>query len=355
MTSHTSPTRRPCTGGSAVLMTILLTMMFAQVQRSAAYVSSPGYHPTGRVVLGGEGFWDYFAVDPATGHVFIPRGSVVIVLDADGNKLRTIPGFHEAHAITFAPELKLAFVSDGEQATVLNTDTNKIVRAVDLGNNGPDAILFDASTRRVFAFGEQGATVFDAGSGEKLATIPLGGKPEFAQSDGAGFVYVNIEDKNLLARIDAKQLKVLNKWPMGPCQRPSGLAIDIEHKRLFAGCGGNNVMVAMQYSDGKLLGSAPIAKGTDAVAYDPGTQLAFASCGRDGVITVVQEDSPGAYHAVQQIKTEPGARTMALNSKSHTLYTVTAKMGPPKPATAKEPHPWPSITPGTFAILVYKK
>ena len=327
---------------------ILLTITLAQAQ------SSPAYHLTKRVVLGRNGFWDYFAVDPATGHVFIPHGAIVLVLDADGNKLAVIPGFKGAHAITFASELKLAYVSDGDQATVLNTETNKIVRHVDLKANAPDAILFDPFTRRVFAFGEQGATVFDASTGAKLTTIPLGGKPEFAQSDGSGFIYVNIEDKNLIARIDATHLTVLHKWPMGPCQRPSGLAIDTDHKRLFAGCGGNNILVAVQYPDGKVLGSSPIAKGTDAVAYDPGTQLAFASCGQEGRITVVHEESPGIYKTIQQIQTEPGARTMALDRKSHTLYTVTAEMGPPKRATPQEPHPWPSIKPNTFAILIYK-
>lgn len=349
MTRNALPILRKYTGRIAALMMIFLSITSAQAQMSA------GYHLTNRVVLGGDGFWDYFAVDPMTGHVFIPRGAFVIVLDSDGNKLSIIPGFKEAHAISFAPGLKLAYVSDGEQATVLNTETNKVVRHIDLKPNEPDAILFDPSTERVFAFGEKGATVFDAKTGEKIATIPLGGKPEFAQSDGSGSVYVNIEDKNLLARIDAKQLKVIDKWPMGSCQRPSGLAIDVDHQRLFAGCGGNNVMVAIRYTDGKLLGSSPIAEGTDAVTYDPGAQLAFASCGREGMITVVHEDSSGAYNTVQQIKTEPGARTMALDPKSHTIYTVTAKMGPSKPATPQEPHPWPSITPNTFAIMVYKK
>ncbi len=316
--------------------------------------SSPGYHLAKRVLLGGDGSWDYFAVDPSTGHVFIPRGANVIVLDGDGNKLALIPGFKEAHAIAFAPDSKLAYISDGDRATVLSTETNKITGHLDLSTNEPDAILYDASTKRVFAFGEKGATVFDTSTGAKLATIPLGGKPEFAQADASGFVYVNIEDKNLIARIDAKQLKVLNEFPMSTCQRPSGLAIDVDHKQLFVGCGGNNVMVAVRYTDGKELGSAPIAKGTDAVSYDPGTQLAFASCGQ-GIITVVHEDSPGSYKAVQQIETEPGARTMTLDRKTHTVYTVTAKMGPPKPATPQNPHPWPSITPNTFAMLIYKK
>jgi DNA-binding beta-propeller fold protein YncE len=333
-------------------MMLVVAILLAGAMASAQ--TGSGYQLAKRVPLGGKGFWDYFAVDPVSGRVFIPRGDRVIILDADGKRLADVMGFSEAHAIAFAPELKLAYVSDGGQATVLSTETNKVVRKMDLKDNEPDAILFDPSTQRVFAFGEKGATVFDGKTGTRLATIVLGGKPEFAQADGAGFVYVNIEDKNELARLDAKQLKVLNKWPITGCQRPSGLAIDVEHQRLFAGCGGSNTMVAIRYTDGKVLGSAPIAKGTDATAYDPGTQLAFASCGQ-GIVTVVHEDSPGVYKAVQQIKTEPGARTMALDRKSHNVYTVTAKMGPPPAPTAENPHPYPSIVPETFAMLIYKR
>ncbi len=315
---------------------------------------STEYHLAKRVVLGGEGFWDYFAFDPASGHVYIPKGKIVIVLDADGKTLAKIPGFNGAHAISFAPELNLAYVSDGDVATILNTETGKVVRHVDLKGNGPDAILFDPSTQRVFGFGEKGASAFDGKTGEFLATIPLGGKPEFAQADAAGFVYVNIEDKDEIAKLDAKHLKVVARWPIAPCRRPSGLAIDVEHTRLFAGCGASNTLVAVRYTDGKVLGSAPISKGTDAAAYDPGTQLAFASCG-EGFITAVHEDSPGVFKVAQQVKTEPGARTMALDRKSHTLYTVTAKMGPPPPPSAKNPHPFPSITPGTFTLLIYRR
>ncbi len=312
------------------------------------------YHLVKRVVLGGSGFWDYFAVEPGTGHVFLPYGKHVLVLDSDGNKLQEIAGFEGAHAISFAPKLKLAFVSDGDAATILNTETNKVVRKVDLKDNGPDAILFDPATERVFGFGEKGASIFDAKTGAVLGLIPLGGKPEFAQADGAGFVYVNIEDKNAIAKLDAKAMKEVARWPIAPCQRPSGLVIDVAHQRLFAGCGGSQTMEAIRYTDGKVLGSAPIARGTDAVSYDPGQELAFASCGA-GEVTVVHEDAPGVFKAVQNLKTEAGARTMTLDSDRHIVYTVTAKMGPPPAPTKENPHPWPTIVPGTFSLLIYKQ
>jgi hypothetical protein len=230
---------------------------------------------------------------------------------------------------------------------------NKIVRNVDLGDNGPDAIMFDPASMRVFTFGEKGAAVLDAMTGAKLTTIPLGGKPEFAQADGSGNVFVNIEDKSQIAGLDSKGLKLLHTWPIAPCKKPSGLAIDVEHKRLYAGCR-NSITVAVRYTDGKVLGSAPIGKGTDASAYDAGAQLAFASC-NDGSITVVSEAGPNKLSAVQRITTEPGARTMALRQDNHNLYTITAKLGPPPAATAANPRPFPTILPNTFVLLIYKR
>ncbi len=336
---------------TAGLMT-LLALVSAGLTANAQ--SAPAYHLSKRVLLGGSGFWDYFAVEPGTGHVFIPYGKHVLILDSDGKKLNEVPGFEGAHAISFAPKLKLAFVSDGDAATVLNTETNKVVRHTELKDNGPDAILYEPVTERVFGFGEKGAAVIDAKTGALLRTIPLGGKPEFAQADGAGYVYVNIEDKNEIAKLDARQMKEVARWPIAPCKRPSGLAIDVAHQRLFAGCGGSQTIEAIRYTDGKVLGSAPIAKGTDATAYDPGQELAFASCGA-GEVTVVHEDSPGVYEVAQSMKTESGARTMALDSERHIVYTITAKMGPPPAPTTENPHPWPTIVPGTFSLLIYKQ
>ncbi|PYQ40893.1 MAG: YVTN family beta-propeller domain-containing protein, partial [Acidobacteria bacterium] len=193
----------------------------------------------------------------------------------------------------------------------------------------------------------------DAASGKVLGTIKLDGKPEFAASDAKGEVFVNIEDKSELTVIDPNKLEVKVKWPLAPCTEPSGLALDRKNRRLFVGCD-NKMMAVVDADSGKVLATPAIGEGVDATAYDDETGLAFASCG-EGVLTVVREDSPQKFSVVENVKTEPGARTMALDTKTHNLFTVTAKFGPPPAATADNPHPRRTILPDTFEVLVLSK
>jgi DNA-binding beta-propeller fold protein YncE len=230
----------------------------------------------------------------------------------------------------------------------------QVVQRVDLSGKDPDAILYDASSKRVFTFnggGTKDASAIDTGTGKVVGSIPLGGKPEFAQADGDGHIYVNVEDKSQLVAFDSKTLKVLHTWPLAPCKEPSGLAIDVEHKRLFAGCH-NQMMAMVDYTNGNVVATVPIGKGVDANRFDPVTGLAFASCG-DGTITVAHEDLPDKLTVVQTITTQHGARTMALDTKNHNVYTVTADFGPPPPATPQNPHPWPKVISKTFTLLIF--
>ena len=316
--------------------------------------TSPVYHLVQKAVLGGAGGWDYFAVDPDTGHVFIPRGSHIMVLDSEGKPVADVPNARGVHAIAFAPDLNQAFLSAEHAAEILDTTTLKIVRDVQIPGRDPDAILYDAASKRVFTFNGRGgndATAIDAQTGKLLGSVPLGGKPEFARADGEGNIYVNVEDKNQIVRFDSKTLKILNTWSIAPCDEPSGLAIDVAHKRLFAGCH-NQLMAVVDYTNGKVVATIPIGKGVDANRFDPGTGLAFASCG-DGTITVAHQDSPDKYTVVQTINTQRGARTMALDTKNHNIYTVTAEFGPPPPATKENPHPYPSVISKTFTLLIF--
>jgi DNA-binding beta-propeller fold protein YncE len=307
-----------------------------------------------KLTLGGEGGWDYFEVEPGTGHVFIPRGSHILVVDSEGKQVADIPGVKGAHAIVFAPELKRAFLSTDGTVTILDLGTMKVASEVSLNGKDPDAILYDASVKRVFTFnggGSKDATAIDAETGKILGSVPLGGKPETAQGDGAGHVYVNVEDKNRIVAFDAKTLKVLNTWPVSPCEEPAGMAIDVAHQRLFAGCH-NQLMAVVDYTKGKVVATIPIGKGIDANRFDPGTGFAFASCG-DGTITVAHEDSPDKYTVVQTIQTQRGARTMALDAKNHNVYTVTAEFGPPPAPTPERPHPYPTVISKTFTLLIF--
>jgi DNA-binding beta-propeller fold protein YncE len=312
------------------------------------------YQLAKRVVTGGEGGWDYFDVDPDTGHVFIPRGSHILVLDKDLNKLADISGVAGAHAISFAPDLKKAFLSTEASVSILDMQAMKISGRIDLAGKDPDAILYDKFSNRVFTFnggGTQDASAIDAATGKVVGTVSLGGKPEYAQTDLSGHIFVNIEDKSQIIDFDAKTLRPLHTWPLAPCEEPSGLAIDIAHKRLFAGCR-NALMAVVDYTNGRVLATLPIGKGTDASRFDPETGLAFASCGQ-GVITVVRENAPDRFSVAQTIPTEPGARTMALDLKTHAVYTVTARMRPPAAPTKENPHPYPRPVPNTFTALAF--
>ena len=316
-----------------------------------------GYKLAKKITLGGEGGWDYFDVDPTTRHVFIPRGSHILVVDAEGKQIADIPKVKGAHAIAFAPELKRAFLSTDNSVTVVDTEKLQALREIKLPNDrDPDAILYDAASNRVFTFNGEGgndATAIDADTGKIAGSVPLGGKPEFAQADGTGNVYVNVEDKSQIVAFDAKTLRTLHTWPLAPCKEPSGMAIDVAHQRLFAGCH-NQLMAVVDYTNGDVVATIPIGKGVDANRFDPGSGLAFASCG-DGTITVAHQDSPRTYSVVQTITTQRGARTMALDSANHNVYTVTAEFGPPPKATPENPHPWPTVISKTFTLLIYSE
>jgi hypothetical protein len=338
----------------AILLVLFLFVTFVRLSKAAS--NNSDYKLVTKITLGGEGGWDYFAVDPSTSHVFIPRGDHIQVVDSTGKQLADIGKAHGTHAIAFAPELKSAYLSAEGSVDVLDLEKMQVVRRIDLSGKDPDAILYDASSKRVFTFnggGSKDASAIDTGTGKVVGSIPLGGKPEFAQADGDGHIYVNIEDKGQLVAFDSKTLKLLHTWPLAPCKEPSGLAIDVEHKRLFAGCH-NEMMAMVDYSNGKVVATVPIGKGVDANRFDLATGLAFASCG-DGTITVAHEDSPDKLTVVQTITTQRGARTMALDTKNHNVYTVTADFGPPPPATPKNPHPWPKVISKTFTLLIFAR
>jgi DNA-binding beta-propeller fold protein YncE len=215
-----------------------------------------------------------------------------------------------------------------------------------------DAVLYDPATRRVFTMnGDAGsATVIDPRSGRRIGEVPLGGKPEFGVSDGAGKLYVNLEDSAQIVEVDARAMRVVRRWSIAPCSSPTGLAMDRAHRRLFSGCRGG-VMAISDATAGRLVTTVPIGQGVDACRFDPGTQLAFASNG-EGTLTVIHEDTPDRYTVVANVATKQGARTMEIDLRTHRIYTVTSDFGPaPAPVAGRRP-PRPPMVPGTFALLV---
>jgi len=314
-----------------------------------------GYHLLKKVVLGGDGFWDYLTVDSAGRRVYISHGVKVVVVDADTYEtVGEIPDTQGVHGIAIVNDVGRGFTSNGRSnnVTIFDLKTLKVLRQVATGSN-PDAIIYDPASRRVFTFNGRSAdsTAIDAASGVVAGTIPLGGKPEFAAADGRGTVFANLEDQNEVAVIDSKALTVKAKWQLVPCEGPSGMAMDIEHRRLFIGCH-NKIMAVVDADSGKIVATLAIGEGVDANKFDPGTGLAFSSNG-DGTLTVVHEDSASKFTVIETVSTQRGARTMAIDEKTHNLFLVTAEFGPPRTSTADRPRPRPSIVPGSFTLLVF--
>jgi DNA-binding beta-propeller fold protein YncE len=292
-------------------------------------------------------------IDTASNRLFLSRGTHAMVIDLGRDSvIGDIPNTNGIHGVALAPELNRGFTSNGRDSsvTIFDYKTLATIAVVKIPGRNPDAILYDPGTKRVFTFngGTSNATAIDATNGTVVGTVDLGGKPETAVSEG-GKIYANIEDKSEIAVFDPKTLAVLARWPLAPCEEPTGLAIDRVHQRLFAGCG-NKTMAIVDIRTGKVVASPAVGDGVDAAGFDPGTQLAFTSNG-EGSITVVHEDTPDKYTVVETVPTLRGARTMAVNPKTHRLYTVSAQFGPLPAPTADRPRPRPPMIPGTFVVL----
>ncbi|HUJ39390.1 MAG TPA: YncE family protein [Candidatus Acidoferrales bacterium] len=341
---------------AAVLPGMALAAGFWMPARTAAALpGASGYHLKQKFPIGGEGFWDYLTFDSATRRLFLSRGTHVVVLNVDSGKVvGDIPDTPGVHGIALALDLGRGFVSNGRgnNVTIFDMKTLATLGHAPAGQN-PDAIIYDIATNRAFAMnGRSGdVTAIDAESGEVAGTVAVGGKLEFAVADGTGRIYVNVEDKSEIAEIDSRRLAVTARWPLAPCQEPSGLAMDTATRRLFAGCH-NKMMAVVDANTGKVIATPAIGEGVDANAFDPVTKLAFASCG-EGVLTVVHEDSPGNFSVVEDVPTQRGARTMALDPRTHEVYLVTADFGPRPEPTAENPHPRPAIVPNSFVVLQF--
>ncbi len=342
----------------AFLALLLFSLLTASHLPAAPQTTGgSGYHLIKKVKLGGTGGWDYLEVDPATHRLFVSRGTHYVVVDPDQGKIiGDIPGSQRAHGVAFANEFNKGFTTDGSNAdsTIFDLTSLKVLDKVKTDKDS-DAVIYDPFSKRVFTFNGDAntASAIDAASGKLVSTFPLGGGPEFGATDGKGKIFVNLEDKSSLVKFDAKTLKIENTWPLAPCESPSGLAIDAAHEILVVGCQ-NKLMAFVDGNSGKVLGTVPIGQGVDANRFDPATGYAFASCG-DGTLTIAHEDSPTKFSLVEMIQTQRGARTMALDYASHTVYLVTAEFGPAPEPTKDNPRPRPAVLPDTFTLLIYGK
>ncbi len=308
-----------------------------------------------KIALGGEGGWDYLTVDPAARRLYVSRGTRVVVMDIDKEavvgEMADTPG---VHGVAVVPDLNRGFTSNGgdDSVTAFDLKTLKATGKIKVGGR-PDAIHYDPAANRVFTFnhGSKDATAIDPTSATVVGTVALEGVPEAAVSDGRGRVFVNLMDSSQVVEFDAKTFKVLNRWPLAPGATPTGLAIDREHRRLFSVCG-NQKMVVLDADDGKVVGSVAIGRGSDGAGFDPSTGFAYSSNGGDGTVSVVGEASPGRYAAVATVPTQAGARTMALDPKSHRLYLSAATVAPTPAGQPPEKGRRRSYVPGSFVIVV---
>lgn len=353
------------------LLLTLAALALAVSSAQAAPAPAPNYHLVQKVTLGGEGRWDYLTVDPVARRIYISRSTHVMVVDADTYKvIGDIPNTNGVHGIALAPELGRGFTSNGgdNSVTIFDLKTLKTLETVAVGS-GPDCIVYEPKTQRVFTFNGRNtdpaaadakstATAMDAKTGKVLGTLVLGGRPEYAAVDGAGMVYDNIETTSEIVAIDAKLLTIKKRWPLAPAESPSGIAVDTKNRRLFSTCDGGK-MVISDADTGKVVATAPIGNGPDAAAFDPGVGLAFSSNGDDGTLTVLLPivDHPQVANGtmsvdtdipLQTVKTQAGARTMALDTKTHRVFLVTAIPDLVNPGEGFRRN----FVPGSFTLLV---
>jgi DNA-binding beta-propeller fold protein YncE len=342
---------------------LALTPVLMMVMACTLGLAGPqpvGYHLLKKVPLGaapgGHEYFDYITFDPGSRRIFLSHGTEVVVVDGDSFAVvGHITGLKRCHGVALAPEFGKGFITDGEAGTISMFDLNTLkVTGVIKAADDADSITYDPASKRVFSFNgdSRNSTVVDAQKGTLIQNLALPGAPEFPAPDGQGTVFVNAEDKNEVMVIDSRALTVKAEWPVAPAGGPTAMAMDREHRRLFIGGRKPQRLVIINADNGKMIQSFPITAGVDAAVYEPETGLIFCST-REGVIHIFHEDTPDKFSTVEVVKTEVGAKTMALDPKTHRVFVDTTDFGAPPAPTPERPHPNPAPIPGTFHLLVY--
>ncbi|PYU20296.1 MAG: YVTN family beta-propeller domain-containing protein [Acidobacteria bacterium] len=345
----------------------------------AAFRAAPAgseYHVIRNILLGGDGGWDYVTVDPDAKRVYAPRGTHIQVVDEVSGKLvADMSDLKGLHGVAVAPEFNRGFVTGNDPDPLIYLFDLKSLKIT--GKITPpsamdsDSLMYDTVSKRAFinTAASNNAQAVDAASGKLVGTVMLPGRPEAAVPDGKGSMFVNIVDKSQMVEYDTRALVIKNTWSSEPCFRGVGLSMDREHRRLFIGCQGSvspqrddpstvskNLLVVMNADNGKVVASMPIGIGTDGTAYDPSTGDVFVTCrdsgdGKNGVTKVFHEDSPDKYSLVADVETIYGARTIALDPKTHHVFSIGTEKNEPVPATADNPYPRPRPVPSTFTVV----
>lgn len=330
---------------------VFAVVLFTGSAQDTAHEPGPsGDHLLNSIPVGGTESWDYVTMDSGARRLYIGRDDHIDVVDVDsGTVVGKVTGLSDTHGMALAPDLGRGFTSDGNAntSTVVDLKTLKKIGTVKTGKD-PDSFVYDDVTKRVFIMNSASndATAINAADGTVVGTVALDGQPEFVVADGKGKIFVNITDKNQILEFDGKTLEVLHRWSLAPGEGPSGLSIDRRNRRLFSVCD-NQKLVVMDADTGKVIATPAVGAGTDASLFDPDTRNAFASAGGSATLTVIHEDSPDQFRVVENVPTQSGARTMALDTKTHNILLVTARHG--HGATHAQ------VLPNTFVVLVVGK
>lgn len=311
-----------------------------------------------KTVIGGEGGWDYVSVSAEDRRLYVSHANQVEVLNADTHeKIGVIPNTKGVHGICAIEALGKGFITNGKtnNVTVFDLKTLQPLSQIAADQN-PDALLYDAFSNRVFIFNNDSKdiTVIDALSNKAIKTFNVGGNPEAGITDGAGTIYVNLEDANEIVVFDSKTLDIKNRFKLSPGEQPTGLAFDKQSRRLFSTCRKSQLMMVIDADNGKVIARLPIGKIVDGAIFDDRSKLVVCSNG-DGTLTIVKELSADKFEVLDTIVTARGAKTLAFDTKTQHLYTVTAQLGDTPAPTAENPKPRPAIIPGTFMLLEYGK
>ena len=329
-------------------------MAMAMCVRGDQLPRPSGYKLAATWKLGGEGRWDYLTVDPNAGRLYIARENRIQVLDtSSGALVGEVPGLNGAHGVALVPGIKRGFATSGRDGRVIVFDLGTLKPAAQpiVSGSKPDAITYDSKTNRVFAMNgtSHDITVIDPVAAKAIGSIALSGAPEFAATDGEGHLFVNLEDKSEIVAIDAEAMSIEHVWPIAPGEGPTGLSIDVAGHHLFSGCS-NQKLVVLDYTTGNIVTVLPIGAHVDATRFDAGDGYAFSSNG-DGTLTVAAADAARQFKVIDNVTTKVGARTMALDPKTHAVYTVTSDFGPPDASSNGRPKPLP----GTFVVLKFTR
>ena len=331
-------------------------IVIAALAVSSLMLAAEGFKVISRIRIGGTGGWDYVAVDPDANRVYASHATLVEVVDpTTGKVIGRIPQLHGVHGVAVAPEFGKGFITNGQSNSVTIFDLKTLAKVGEpqTGQN-PDSVCFEPKTKRIFTFNGRSndTTVIDPKTNEVIRSLPLNGKPEACVADGAGRMYVNIEDSNEIIELDAARPAVLRHASLAPCEAPSGIAIDVKNHKLFSACS-NKLMAITDIASFKVVGTTSIGAGADGAGFDAALGLAFSSNGGDGTMSVVKLVG-NQYQTVDTVATERGARTMAVDQKNHRIYMLAAEFGPaPPPEPGKRARP--PILPDTFHVLVIGK